>query len=373
MKLNVMVVDDTQINVTLISHLISKLEDCVAAGYTVPEQGLASCEAQIPDLLIVDYMMPGLDGIEFIRRFRALPGREDIPVLMVTANDQIEVRHQALNVGANDFLTKPIDKIEFMARVRNMLALRRSQRRLERSNLILNDEKELLEDIVTRMRSSSPFDTRGVRYIQSSLERTAGDIVLSAYRPDGAQHVLVGDFSGHGLPAAFGAPLASYIFYQLTAEGRDLRCILDEMNRTLYRQLPTQLYMAASALELSSDRKLARLWNYGLPPTLCLSAVHAMSRVDSKGLPLGIAESLDDFEPHAELAVVPGMCIYQYSDGITEAASPEQELYGQERLVELVARIYREQLPLEVIWTELERYCAGQGLSDDAAMVEVAV
>lgn len=370
MKMNVLVVDDTQINVTLISHLISKLEDSDATGFTVPEEGLAYCEAQIPDLLIVDYMMPGLDGIEFIRRFRALPGREDIPVLMVTANDQVEVRHQALNVGANDFLTKPIDKIEFMARVRNMLALRRSQRRLERSNLILNDEKELLEDIVTRMRSSSPFDTRGVRYIQSSLERTAGDIVLSAYRPDGTQHVLVGDFSGHGLPAAFGGPLASYIFYHLTGEGHDLRHILIEMNRTLCRKLPTQLYMAASALELSADRKQARLWNYGLPPTLCASAGQAMLRLDSKGLPLGIAEEVDDFEPHVELAVEPGMRFYQYSDGITEASSPEQKLYGQEQLVELVGRIYRELLPLEVVWAELDAYCAGQGLSDDAVMVE---
>lgn len=128
--MNVLVVDDTQINVTLISHLIAKLDDCDAVGYTVPEQALAWCAEQIPDLLVVDYMMPLLDGIEFIRRFRAIPGREDIPVLMVTANDQTAVRHQALEAGANDFLTKPIDKTEFTMRARNMLALRRSQRRL---------------------------------------------------------------------------------------------------------------------------------------------------------------------------------------------------------------------------------------------------
>lgn len=155
MKMNVIVVDDTPINVTLISHLIGRLEDCVATGFTVPQEGLAYCVEQAPDLVIVDYMMPELDGIEFVRRFRASPGRGDIPVLMVTANDQIEVRHQALDAGANDFLTKPIDKSEFMARTRNMLSLRRSQRKLEDRAAWLADEvKKATAEILARERET---------------------------------------------------------------------------------------------------------------------------------------------------------------------------------------------------------------------------
>jgi len=246
------------------------------------------------------------------------------------------------------------------------------RRELEETNLILIDEKELLEDIVSRMRSASPFDGRKVLHIQSSLEKTCGDIVLSAYRPDGAQHVLVGDFSGHGLPAAFGGPLVSYIFYHLSAEGRTMRHILQEINRILCRQLPTQLYMAAGALELSPDRKRVMVWNCGLPPVLCLSAVHGMTRISSSGLPLGISESTDTFEPHEQTGMESGMHIYLYSDGITEAVSVEQELYGQARLEALMLRIHREQLPLEMVWRELDAYCGGQGLSDDAVMVEVS-
>ena len=131
MEMNVIIVDDTPINVTLLSHMVRRMSDCVPIEFTDPIKCLAWCVGQVPDLVIVDYMMPEMDGVEFVRRFRACPGREDIPVLMVTANDQIEVRHQALDAGANDFLTKPIDKAEFMARTRNMLSLRRAQRRLE--------------------------------------------------------------------------------------------------------------------------------------------------------------------------------------------------------------------------------------------------
>ncbi|MDP2144153.1 MAG: SpoIIE family protein phosphatase [Gallionella sp.] len=373
MKMNVLVVDDTLINVTLLSHLIAKLEDCESIGYTDPAAALAWCGDHVPDLVLLDYMMPGLDGIEFLRRFREIPGRADIPVLMVTANDQIEVRHQALEAGANDFLTKPIDKTEFSARMRNMLALRASRRRLEEQNLILSDEKELLEDIVTRMRSSSSFDTLGVRHIQKSLERTAGDLVLSARRPDGAHHVLVGDFSGHGLTAAFGAPLVSWIFYHLTAEARDLGYIIEELNRTLSRQLPTQIYMAAGALELSPGRRQARLWNCGLPPLLCLSAADEPLQVKSNGLPLGIVESAGDSAPHAELDMTSDARVYLYTDGLTEAESPDGELFGQARLAELVVRIHRERSALETVWMELDAYCAGQGLSDDAVLVEISV
>jgi putative two-component system response regulator len=75
----------------------------------------------VPDLIIVDYMMPELDGIEFIRLVRDMPGRKLVPILMVTADHQKQVRYRSLDLGANEFLTKPIDKVEFLARARNML------------------------------------------------------------------------------------------------------------------------------------------------------------------------------------------------------------------------------------------------------------
>ncbi|OGT15868.1 MAG: two-component system response regulator [Gallionellales bacterium RIFOXYB12_FULL_54_9] len=153
--MNVVVVDDTPINITLLSHLVGKLEDSVALGFTVPQRGLDWCTQNIPDLVIVDYMMPELDGIEFVRRFRATPGREDIPVLMVTANSHIDVRHQALEAGANDFLTKPIDKAEFMARSRNMLSLRRSQRKLaDHAAWLAEEVKKATAEILARERET---------------------------------------------------------------------------------------------------------------------------------------------------------------------------------------------------------------------------
>ena len=124
----VLIVDDSDINLTLIKALVMKLGECQPILFDNPLKALDWCRDNVPDLVIVDYMMPDMDGIKFIGAFRALHGRDEVPLLMVTANDQKDVRYQALLGGANDLLTKPIDRIEFGARARNMLSLRTGQK-----------------------------------------------------------------------------------------------------------------------------------------------------------------------------------------------------------------------------------------------------
>lgn len=125
-RMIIAIVEDTPVNLVVMQSLVKRIGDCECSVFSEPEQGLAWCLEHVPDLIIVDYMMPRMDGIEFIRRCRASPQLRDQPILMVTAAAEREVRYAALDAGATDFLTKPIDKNEFNPRVRNMLRLRAS-------------------------------------------------------------------------------------------------------------------------------------------------------------------------------------------------------------------------------------------------------
>lgn len=152
---NIVIIDDTEINVLVMEALVGKIANCRAVPFSDPVLALDWCRANDPDLIVVDYMMPGLDGIEFIRLLRAEAGKSHTPMLMVTADHQKEVRYRALETGATDFLTKPLDSIEFVSRVRNMLALRERHVLLSERNRSLAEEvRKATAEVIARERET---------------------------------------------------------------------------------------------------------------------------------------------------------------------------------------------------------------------------
>ncbi|MDE2585893.1 MAG: response regulator [Betaproteobacteria bacterium] len=164
-ELNVLIIDDSEVNLTLFRALVDRLENTRSHCFPGSAAALAWCEGGRADVVVVDYMMPAPDGLEFIRRFRSLPGMAEVPVVMVTANEQKEIRYEALQAGATDFLTKPIDKHEFLARVRNMCALRRSQRQLaDRAAWLAQEVARATQAIVARERETIVRLSRAAEY-----------------------------------------------------------------------------------------------------------------------------------------------------------------------------------------------------------------
>lgn len=153
--MDVVIVDDNEINVTLLRHLVKAIADTNAITFTDSAAGLQYCLDNDPDLVVIDYMMPPPDGMTFIQAFRAHPGRKDTPLLMITANQDTEVRHRALTLGASDFLTKPVDKNEFRARATNMLLLRKSQKQLsDRAAWLAEEVSKATNEILVRERET---------------------------------------------------------------------------------------------------------------------------------------------------------------------------------------------------------------------------
>ncbi len=155
MSHQVLIIDDTEINLILFGALVKKLDDCVPHTFAHARDALAWTKDNVPDLVIVDYMMPDLDGLEFIRLMREMPGRDGVPVIMITANDQKQLRYRALDLGANDFLTKPVDKVEFLARTRNMLLVSDARKQLaDRAAWLADEVRKATAEIVERERET---------------------------------------------------------------------------------------------------------------------------------------------------------------------------------------------------------------------------
>jgi response regulator RpfG family c-di-GMP phosphodiesterase len=128
--MNILIIDDDPVSVAVISDHVKRLEQCSVFPFASSAVALSWCETSDPDLVILDYLMPAPNGLEFIDLFRKLPGKGEIPLVMITADDARELRYLALDRGVNDFLCKPFDSVEFIARLRNMLSLRRKQKEL---------------------------------------------------------------------------------------------------------------------------------------------------------------------------------------------------------------------------------------------------
>jgi CheY-like chemotaxis protein/HPt (histidine-containing phosphotransfer) domain-containing protein len=128
--MEIIIVDDEPVSLTVLKQLISKLPHCHARGFTQASAALAWCQPNDPDVVIVDYMMPELNGIEFSRRLCALQGRADTPLLMVSASEDPSLRRSALQHGVSDFMNKPVDFVELQARIRDMMTLRSNQIRI---------------------------------------------------------------------------------------------------------------------------------------------------------------------------------------------------------------------------------------------------
>ena len=129
---SVLVVDDQPTHRTILEEVIGALDERLAVkGCDSAAQALAWAAQNVADLVLVDYLMPGMDGIELVKRLRRLHGYQYVPIVMVTVSAERTTRYAALDAGVTDFLTKPVNSRECLARCRNLLTLRRQQLLLE--------------------------------------------------------------------------------------------------------------------------------------------------------------------------------------------------------------------------------------------------
>ncbi|PPQ37445.1 putative two-component system response regulator [Rhodoblastus acidophilus] len=148
---SVLVVDDSCSMLAILESTINKIGKIDVATCDNPVKAMLKCAEFQYDVILVDYLMPGMNGIDFLRKIRKVEHYRSIPIIMLTSQHDRNVRIDALSAGVNDFLTKPFDPFELRARLSNMLALRNAQRQQAKLVAFLtNDVEQAMREMALR-------------------------------------------------------------------------------------------------------------------------------------------------------------------------------------------------------------------------------
>jgi two-component system, HptB-dependent secretion and biofilm response regulator len=327
--------------------------------------GIEMFRANHPDLVLMDVMMPKMDGYEAARAIKAYIGVDYlVPIIFLTGvSDKVRLA-ECLNCGGDDFLTKPFDNTIMKARINAWL------RKVELTEKIAHD-RESIENIILKMREDPDFNNSGLRMLMTPLEKTNGDIVLSAFQNENMHQVLVGDFTGHGLSAAVCGPMVSDIFYSMSKLGFSSQDILTQINRKLYKKLPDDMFLTVSFLEIKRNEGRLKIWNCGMPDVLLFREGTLYQKFPSSHLPLGIRKEVNIDEIEAEVQIELNDLIYALSDGIVETLSSSKVLFGIGNLVAALEKIIVDDDSLEALHRDLNSFRGSKSPTDDITIVEI--
>ena len=374
-----LIVDDDPVNRKLLRAILQKEGyDPITADNG--EEAIKAFEAEHPDIILMDIMMPVMNGYDAARRIKDLAGERFVPIIFLTAVTDEEALSKCVQSGGDDFLTKPYNrvilkaKISAMERIRSVYSTLSVQKReLERYRSSIQHELEFAEHIFQNITSKGVVDLPYLKYWTSTMSMSMfnGDLLLVARKPAGGLHVLLCDFTGHGLPAAVGALPVSEVFVAMTDRGFALGDIVLEINRKLRTELPTGFFCAAGFVDIDPTQGTVSVWNGGLPDIYLVDESGVQKRVPSNHLPLGIAQKVLKPGDVTVTDITPSMQLIMYTDGLVEAVDPACEMFGPQRLYQLLDEGGAPTRLIDTLRNGIEAFRQGTDQHDDISLVQL--
>ncbi|HEX5011899.1 MAG TPA: SpoIIE family protein phosphatase [Planctomycetota bacterium] len=384
---SILVVDDAADNRRLIEGIL-RLEGYALSFAHDGEQALAVAEENPPDLVLLDVIMPGLDGFETCRRLKERAATAEVPVIFLTGLDDSADKVRGLRLGAVDWVAKPFNPAEVRARVSNQVRLRQLQRSLRQANAELQARQDLLQQdllaaadiqraLLPRSAPVSAAFELAWRFVP--CEAVGGDIfhVLPLGQERYAFWLL--DVAGHGVPAAMvtvsvAQALSAHAGLVLAPDGEPAAPadVLRRLDREFpYERFGRHVTVAYALLDARTGELRTSLAAH--PAPLLARADGTVERLPAGGTVIGLSGVLPFEEQRVWLRA--GDRLLLHTDGLLELEGLDGGFFGEERLARCLSE--RREQPLQAacdaLLAELAAFAGGQPPRDDMTFLALHV
>jgi sigma-B regulation protein RsbU (phosphoserine phosphatase) len=385
----ILIVDDTPQNIHVLMEILKDHYTIVAATSGVKALDIASREPR-PDLVLLDVMMPELDGYEVCRRLKIDHNTAHIPVIFVTALSEMDSEEQGLQLGAVDFITKPFQPTLVQMRIRNQLELKRHRDQLEaqvkdRTERLVEVSavKEKLEhelDIARRLQMSMLACDRfvlpgkssgGLAAVLRPARAVGGDLYDYTMLDSNRLLIVLGDVSDKGVAAALFMVRALTLIRSLALTTKSPGELLTRVNLALCKDNDEMMFVTVVCCIIEMD---SMRWSYASgghePPLLLQKGEPTFLDLES-GPALGLFTDCTYPEQYGVLP--PDSTLLLYTDGVTEAECANRTQFGTERLIQagrLLVNLDPTEM-LEGISKSVNEFVGSAEQSDDLTMLAI--
>ena len=380
----ILVVDDEPRNIRVLQILLE------AKGYTVitathGQEALDHVKAGPPDLILLDIMMPRMNGFEVCQRIRADEDAQFVPIVMVTALTEAHDRIKAIEVGADDFISKPFDSYEIIARARSLLrvkqyhdALKKANEELAEHNARLDLELQMAQEVQASLMPQRITNMAGFRIVSyySPESAVGGDFFDLWEVGPGKLGVLISDVMGHGVPAAFVTVFIKTIVEEMREQTDDPGQILEVLNSRFDKSISLELAIFATAFCAVIDQsdQTIRWANAGHPfPFLVRRGQGICETVENDSIGEGLGILSDSIYHTFHVPFNPSDGLFLYTDGAHELQNSQGEEFSPERLQDVLVEQNSNPATILVdsVVHAIDQFSAGIPREDDVTIVAI--
>jgi sigma-B regulation protein RsbU (phosphoserine phosphatase) len=369
---SILLVDDNPTNLQVLFQTLEGV-GCKLLIAKNGEMALSIAGKALPDLILLDIMMPDIDGYEVCRQLKTNRATSGIPVIFLSALGDTEDKVKGLQLGAVDYITKPFQPDEVIARVNTHLTIHRLKRVVESQKDQLEHELEVVSEVQRKLLPKQLPVIEGFKLgVHYETSRYAGgDYYDIIELPDNCWGFFIADAEGHSAPAAVLMAMTCALFRSYPGSAADPAAVIHYLNEHLCK-VADPSFMTALYAFYDANAHTMRIARAGHPlPMVFRNSDQKAIEFPCPGVyPLGI-EPYEIEIPVTDIKLEPGDRFLIYTDGLTERFDAEGHTYGEERLLTLLATdsAHDPQGVITTIMADVEQFAGQLPADDDQALL----